>query len=254
VAEAVVRYLGAGPRARGSAGSSAAPIELDSLRGEKGVKAATLELEGEEVRIAVVQGIANAKRLAREIREGKVEFDLVEVMACPGGCIGGAGQPVSFDTETHRRRRERLYEHDAGRQLRRSSENPFLDAYYQTVLGGSPGSEAAHELLHTTYRSRKRIADAQIPLVSGSGEKKTTVRVCVGTSCFLRGSQSLLTKLIHRIAEEGLEEMVDVSATFCSEQCNLGPTVHVENETIHGADVESVIARLSERVGVYATS
>ncbi|MFP4301998.1 MAG: [FeFe] hydrogenase, group A [Spirochaetaceae bacterium] len=244
VAEAVVRYLGAEANGR----SSHAPIELESLRGEKGVKAATLELDGQELRIAVVQGIANAKRVAREIREGKVEFDLVEVMACPGGCIGGAGQPVSFDSDIQRRRRERLYEHDARQQLRRSSDNPFIDAYYQTVLGGSPGSDAAHELLHTSYRSRKRIADAQIPLVSGSGEKKTTVRVCVGTSCFLRGSQSLLTKLIHRIAEEGLQELVDVSATFCSEQCNLGPTVHVEDETIHGADVETVIARLSERV------
>ena len=221
------------------------PIELEPLRGEAGVKAATVEIGGEEVRIAVVQGIANAKRLAREVKEGKAEFDLVEVMACPGGCIGGAGQPVNLDSETHRLRREGLYEDDAGQQLRRSSDNPFIDTCYRSVLGGEPGSEAAHELLHTSYRSRKRIADAQIPLVRGTGEEKTTVRVCVGTSCFLRGSQNLLTTLIHRIEEEGLEELVDVSATFCSEHCDRGPTVHVNDETIFKADIEAVMERLA---------
>jgi len=223
------------------------PIDLEPLRGEAGVKAATVEIGGEEVRIAVVQGIANAKRLAREVKEGKAEIDLIEVMACPGGCIGGAGQPVSLEPQTHRLRREGLYEDDAAQQLRRSSDNPFIDTCYRSVLGGEPGSEAAHKLLHTSYRSRKRIADAHIPLVQGTGEQKTTVRVCVGTSCFLRGSQDLLTTLIHRIAEEGLEELVDVSATFCSEHCDRGPTVHVNDETIYGADIETVMERLAAR-------
>jgi NADH-quinone oxidoreductase subunit G len=270
VAEAVVRYLGAGPAGHparsgrsDSAGPSSSvgpsssadpagrgsstPIELESLRGETGVKAATVQLNGQELRIAVVQGIANARRVAREVHEGKWKLDLVEVMACPGGCIGGAGQPVSFDPETHSRRREKLYEHDAGQQLRRSGDNPFIEHCYRTVLGGEPGSEEAHELLHTSYRSRKRIADARIPLVHGVEEQKTTLRVCVGTSCFLRGSQNLLTRLIHRIADEGLEERVDVSATFCGEHCDCGPTVHVDEETIHQADVETVMQRISER-------
>lgn len=245
VGEAVVRYL-AGRETNLQPGPSM-PIELEPLRGEAGVKVATVEIGGEEVRIAVVQGIANAKRLAREVKEGKAEFDLVEVMACPGGCIGGAGQPVGLDPETHRLRREGLYEDDAAQQLRRSSDNPFIDTCYRSVLGGEPGSEMAHELLHTSYRSRKRIADAHIPLVRGTGEQKTSVRVCVGTSCFLRGSQNLLTTLIHRIAEEGLEELVDVSATFCSEHCDRGPTVHVDDEAIYGADIETVMERLAAR-------
>ncbi|MFW5712470.1 MAG: [FeFe] hydrogenase, group A [Spirochaetota bacterium] len=239
VGEAVLRYLS------GRQSGSSLPIELEPLRGEAGVKAATVKIGGEEIRIAVVQGIANAKRLAREVKEGQAEFDLVEVMACPGGCIGGAGQPVNLDPETHRLRREGLYEDDAGQQLRRSSDNPFVDTCYRSVLGGEPGSEAAHQLLHTSYRSRKRIADAQIPLVRGTGEEKTTVRVCVGTSCFLRGSQNLLTTLIHRIEEEGLAELVDVSATFCSEHCDRGPTVHVNDETIFKADIEAVMERLA---------
>ncbi len=251
VGEAVVRYLAG--RETGGAPAPTMPIELEPLRGEAGVKAATVEIAGEEVRIAVVQGIANAKRLAHEVKEGKTEFDLVEVMACPGGCIGGAGQPVSFDPETHHLRREGLYEDAAAQQLRRSSDNPFIDTCYRGVLGGEPGSEVAHQLLHTSYRSRKRIADAHIPLVQGTGEQKTTVRVCVGTSCFLRGSQNLLTTLIHRIAEEGLEELVDVSATFCSEHCDRGPTAHVDDETIYGADVETVMERLAARGRVTAS-
>jgi NADH-quinone oxidoreductase subunit G len=255
VSEAVARYVTAGgdPAGAGRASATAAaPIEFAPLRGEAGVKAATVELGGETLRVAVVQGIANAKRLARDVRDGTAEFDLVEVMACPGGCIGGAGQPVSFDAETHRRRTEGLYDNDASLQLRRSGENPFIGRFYEAVLGGAPGSHEAHELLHTAYQSRKRIADARIPLVSGTGERKVAVRVCVGTSCFVRGSQELLSKLIHRVSDEGLEELVDINATFCSEQCNRGPTVHIDDEAVYGASVDAVTARLKELTREFA--
>jgi NADH-quinone oxidoreductase subunit G len=240
VSEAVARYVTA------AAGAAEGPVEFAPLRGEAGVKAATVEVGEESLRVAVVQGIANAKRIAREVREGKVDFDLVEVMACPGGCIGGAGQPVSFDAETHRCRSEGIYENDASLQLRRSGENPFIARYYEAVLGGEPGSDEAHELLHTTYRSRKRIEDARIPLIRGTSEEKVAVRVCVGTSCFLRGSQDVLTKLIHRLDDAGLQDLVDVNATFCSEQCNRGPTVHIDDEVIYGASVDAVTARVKE--------
>jgi NADH-quinone oxidoreductase subunit G len=153
---------------------------------------------------------------------------------------------VSFDAETHRCRSEGIYENDASLQLRRSGENPFIGRYYEAVLGGEPGSDEAHELLHTTYRSRKRIEDARIPLIRGTSEEKVAVRVCVGTSCFLRGSQDVLTKLIHRLDDAGLQDLVDVNATFCSEQCNRGPTVHIDDEVIYGASVDAVTARVKE--------
>lgn len=240
VSEAVARYVTA---------DAAGPIEFTPLRGEQGVKTATVTVDGEELQVAVVQGIGNARRVAREVREGRADFDLVEVMACPGGCIGGAGQPVSFDPETRKRRTNGLYENDASLQLRRSGENPFLAGYYEQVLGGRPGSHEAHELLHTRYRSRKRIEDAKIPLVRGTGEQKVAVRVCVGTSCFLRGSQDLLTQLIHRLPAEGLEDRVDINATFCSERCNRGPTVHIGEEVIYGATADAVTERLRELTG-----
>lgn len=206
--------------------------------------------DGETLNVAVVQGIAEAKHLAREVREGRSDYDLIEVMACPGGCIGGAGQPVSFERETHTRRAEGLRENDAALPLRRSSDNPFIGRYYEGILGGRPGSHEAHELLHTEYRSRKRIEDARIPLVTGRGERKVAVRVCVGTSCFLRGSQDLLTRLIHRLTDEGLEEFVDINATFCSERCNLGPTVHIDDEVVYGATVEAVTERVRKLIGM----
>ncbi|MFW6223440.1 MAG: [Fe-Fe] hydrogenase large subunit C-terminal domain-containing protein [Spirochaetota bacterium] len=205
--------------------------------------------DGEQLNVAVVQGIAEAKRLARDVREGRSDYDLVEVMACPGGCIGGAGQPVSFERDTRSRRAAGIRENDAALALRRSSDNPFVGRYYEGVLGGRPGSHEAHELLHTGYRSRKRIEDARIPLINGTGERRVSVRVCVGTSCFLRGSQDLLTRFIHRVSDEGLEDLVDVNATFCSERCNLGPTVRIDDEVIYGATVDAVTDRVKELTG-----
>ncbi|MFP4431985.1 MAG: [FeFe] hydrogenase, group A [Spirochaetaceae bacterium] len=252
VSEAVARYLASASEAAGGRALPTAtePPRFEEVPGEPGVRAAVVSFgDSETISVAVVQGLANAKRLARRVQEGSVEYDLVEVMACPGGCIGGAGQPVGFASEIRRRRTEGLINTDGELPLRRSQENPFITQYYLEHLGGAPGSHRAHEILHTVYQARKRIQEAQIPLVTGTAEKKLPVRVCVGTSCFLRGSQEMLSQLILALAAEGLDDVVDVNATFCAEQCSAGPTFHVGDEVVTGASVEELLARVRELAG-----
>ncbi|HOX33422.1 MAG TPA: [FeFe] hydrogenase, group A [Spirochaetales bacterium] len=243
VSEAVARYVAGGlPAGRPSALELAPLAGFESLPGS--VRVGTLKAGESAVRIAVVQGLAAAKALVKAIREGRVEADLVEVMACPGGCVGGAGQPIELDPAKRAARTEGIARADGERAIRSTGDNPLVAEFYRSRLGCSPGGHRAHELLHTSYSSKRRIADTAIPLVVGTGAEKIPVKVCVGTSCFLRGSQALLAELIKRVEAEGLAELVDVSATFCSESCDRGPTVQVGGTAIHKATPELALAQL----------
>ncbi len=133
--------------------------------------------------------------------------------------------------------------------LRRSRENPFVANAYGAYLGGEPGSREAREILYTSYRSRKRINGAQISLVRGTDVRKIPVKICVGTSCFLRGSQALQSDLLREVDRAGLPDLVDVSATFCDEACDKGPTIHIDGSTLHKATLESAMALLAEFAG-----
>ncbi|MFI3171500.1 MAG: [FeFe] hydrogenase, group A [Eubacteriales bacterium] len=121
-------------------------IEFSGVRGMDGVKEAIVALDGKEIRIAVVHGLAHAEELIGKLQSGEAYYDFIEVMACPGGCIGGAGQPSS----NHRVKNERaegLYQSDKMSQFKRSNENPMMDILYNTVLDGRE-----HELLHVHYK------------------------------------------------------------------------------------------------------
>ncbi|NLX04200.1 MAG: 4Fe-4S binding protein [Phycisphaerae bacterium] len=206
-------------------------VEFLEVRGEKGLREAEYTLGGKTIRLAVVHGLANARKVAEEIRAGNCQYDLIEVMACPGGCIGGAGQPVALDSQTRRKRTEGLYETDKMLQLHKSQDNPYVKKCYEQHLG-QVGGEKAHHLLHTHYQNRRRISGEDLALLNGGREKKLQVSVCVGTSCYLRGSQDLLHALIRHIEERGLHDRVDVQATFCFERCGRGPTVRIGEQII----------------------
>jgi NADP-reducing hydrogenase subunit HndD len=127
-------------------------LELSEARGLDGVKEVTLQLgavEGmpSELRVAVVNGLGNAKALIKKMREGEVQYDFVEVMACPGGCIAGGGQPKG-EKGAVERRLECIYDLDRSLPRRRSHENPTVQAFYDEKYLGNYGSERAHELLH----------------------------------------------------------------------------------------------------------
>lgn len=120
-------------------------IEFIGLRGMEGVKACELTLGERTVRIAVVSGLGNADNLLQKIESGEERFDFVEVMACPGGCVAGAGQPFARSTEK-RMRAEGLYKNDKALQIKRSEENPVVETLYNDLL-----KNREHELLHVDY-------------------------------------------------------------------------------------------------------
>ncbi len=126
-------------------------VEFENVRGTEGVRRASIDLNGFELKVGIAHGLGNARRLLNEIREGKNEYHVIEIMACPGGCIGGGGQPMHHgNAEILQARTRALYAEDAAKPLRKSHENPFIQQLYEEYLG-KPMSEKAHALLHTHY-------------------------------------------------------------------------------------------------------
>jgi NADH-quinone oxidoreductase subunit G len=139
-------------------GSKLAKIEFEAARGLAGVKEGEINIAGTPVRIAVAHGLANVAAVLERVRTArrageKSPYDFIEVMACPGGCIGGGGQPYGVDNERRKLRIAGLYQDDQERQLRYSHENPEVIRVYQDFLG-VPLGEKAHHLLHTRYTAR----------------------------------------------------------------------------------------------------
>lgn len=126
-------------------------VEFENVRGTEGVRRASIDLNGFELKVGIAHGLGNARRLLNEIRQGKNEYHVIEIMACPGGCIGGGGQPMHHgNAEILQARTRALYAEDAAKPLRKSHENPFIQQLYEEYLG-KPMSEKAHALLHTHY-------------------------------------------------------------------------------------------------------
>jgi iron-only hydrogenase group A len=128
-------------------------IEFTKVRGFEAIKTAEVVIGGSPVRVAVAHGLANARVLLDEIREGKSPYQFIEIMSCPGGCIGGGGQPVLADFEKKLARSQALYLEDRMLAIRKSHENPAVQALYQEFLG-KPLGHLSHELLHTSYKAR----------------------------------------------------------------------------------------------------
>ena len=126
-------------------------VDFKQLRGMEWIRRAEVDFDGTPIRIGIAHGLGNARKLLEEIREGKSEFHAIEIMACPGGCIGGGGQPLHHgDSSVLKARTAALYREDAGKAIRKSHENPFIQKLYEEFLG-KPCSNKAHHLLHTHY-------------------------------------------------------------------------------------------------------
>lgn len=134
-------------------------VEFHEVRGLKDIREAEYDLAGTKVRVAVTSGLENAKKLLDMVKSGEKQYHFIEVMACPGGCVNGGGQPhqsgdVRNFTDLRAERAKALYSEDAGMSLRKSHENPVIKELYESYLG-KPGSHKAHEILHTSYVARK---------------------------------------------------------------------------------------------------
>lgn len=132
-------------------------VEFHDLRGFDGIKEAVIKVKDMDVKIAVAHGLGNARELLESIRAGKAEFHAIEIMACPGGCIGGGGQPYHHgDIDIIKKRMEGIYKEDEGKPLRKSHENPYVQKLYEEYMG-EPYGEKAHQLLHTHYVKRRNM-------------------------------------------------------------------------------------------------
>lgn len=139
-------------------GETLGSLDFEEVRGTKGIKEASYLVNGLEVKVAVASGLANAREILEKIRRGEADYHFIEIMACPGGCVNGGGQPqvpaeVRNFQDIRALRAKVLYQNDAQKALRKSHENPSIQKLYAEYLG-EPGSHKAHKILHTTYIKR----------------------------------------------------------------------------------------------------
>ncbi len=135
-------------------------IDFEEVRGQTGIKRATIKIGDNEIKVVVAHGLGNAQTIMEEIKQGKADYQFVEIMACPGGCIMGGGQPIKssktrMTVDVRKKRADAMYTIDEKSKIRKSHENPVLQKIYQDYLG-EPGGHKAHEILHTHYTEREK--------------------------------------------------------------------------------------------------
>lgn len=133
-------------------------VEFQEVRGTEGIKEATYNVAGMDVKVAVASGLGNARKLLDKVKSGEADYHFIEIMGCPGGCVNGGGQPqvrgsVRNFTDVRAIRAKALYDNDAAKTIRKSHENPAIQQLYKEFFG-EPGSHKAHEILHTSYVKR----------------------------------------------------------------------------------------------------
>ena len=135
-------------------------FEYKAVRGGAGIKRATVNIAGKDINVVVASGLKNARKIMDEIRAGNVDYQFVEIMACPGGCIMGGGQPIKSSkirstVDVRKLRADSIYTIDEKSTIRKSHENPTIKTIYKEFFG-KPGSEVAHKYLHTTYHKEEK--------------------------------------------------------------------------------------------------
>jgi NADH-quinone oxidoreductase subunit G len=233
VSEAVLRYAV-------DKVSKGAFTEFHQLRADAGLKITEVDVGGATLRLAIVSGLGNARALIDRIRRGEETFDLVEVMACCGGCVNGGGQPISNDHSTVQARAKGLYDNDKMLQVHSSQENPYLQKIYNEDFN----EHKVHELFHTNYKNRKRISGEDIVMSDVSQVSKLNLNICFGTSCFIRGAQELYTELSKYIKDRGLEDQTEFKVSFCREQCKKGPVISVNGKLLEHCTLEKAVKEI----------
>ncbi len=137
-------------------GKELGQVEFEELRGLEGIRSAKVKLGDFEINIGIAHELGNARRLLEEVKTGKLMYHAIEIMACPGGCIGGGGQPYHHGHEEILAKRQKaIYSEDRSKEIRKSHENPFIKEVYEKYLG-KPLGEKSHHLLHTKYFKRHK--------------------------------------------------------------------------------------------------
>ena len=230
VCEAVLRFA-ADALEKGSA------REYKEVRGRDGIKVGEVEVGGKTLRLAVVSGLNNAKTLIERITRGEESYDIIEVMACPGGCVNGGGQPFNFRQDVGTERAQGLYDNDRALQFHVSSENPFLQKFYDELSD----VQMEHKLLHTSFENRRLLKRDDFIISPAGEDKKLSLTICFGRSCFQRGAQELYLDLMRYIRDADLEGQTEFKARFCAKKCERGPILEVNGETLEHCTYQKAI-------------
>ncbi len=239
VTEAVVRFA-----AEKISGDTRACI-VNKNNITKGITEFTVTINDTSFKSAVVYGLKNARTVCKEIMNGTSPYQVIEIMACPGGCVNGAGQPVTTDFNSIAKRADGLREIDHKSNISTTLSNSSVAKIYSEYLGNS-GSEEAHKLLHTHYSSRKRVRDDAFH-IHGSVTPRLSVSICVGTNCCLGGAHELMRDLVAYVNTNALQEIVEVKAAFCFERCSgKAPMVMINKDIVAGCTFAHIQKRISE--------
>ncbi len=202
-------------------------LDFEEIRGFEGVKESTVEANGTKVRVAVISGLHNAEPILEKIIQGvDVGYDLIEVMACPGGCICGAGHPVPEKVDALEKRQQVLVNIDKTAQYRKSQENPDILWLYKDFYGEA-NSHLAHELLHTSYTSKK--ADGAGVISRKKADSAFATReytICTCEACTAAGSKELYAKFSDAIKQLKMDPFIEVR-TIRLKETHAGEGIYV---------------------------
>ena len=141
------------PALRGYTGKTLENVNFRSVRGLEGIRRTTIDLNGFQLKVGIAHGLGNARHLLNEIRKGNNEYHVIEIMACPGGCIGGGGQPLHHgNSEILYARQRAIYAEDAQKPLRKSHDNPYIQKLYEEFLGKPLWRESASLVAHSLFQ------------------------------------------------------------------------------------------------------
>ncbi|GAA0181326.1 NAD(P)-binding protein [Clostridium sediminicola] len=237
VAEAALRMAASKLRSEGEESK----LEFNEVRGLEGIKTVSVELDGKVFKVAVVSGLKNAEPIINNIiRGGRSEYDLIEIMACPGGCVSGAGHPVPKTQGVIAERQNVLVEIDKNSKVRRSEENPDILRLYDDFYGDA-NSKRAHELLHTHYTNRMTdLCSKNIDYAESVWATKT-IEVCVDKNCYEKGSHDLIEKINEKIKKLKLENHFRVKPVILTGHSKTeGIFVSVDGKKVNYKEIEDI--------------
>lgn len=214
VMESVIRYVA------GKLLNTEGRIDIEFTRGLEDIKIANIDVADNTLTLAVANGLAAAEKLINKIQSGELNVHAVEIMACPGGCVGGGGQPCQNNKAARLARANEIYNIDAKLVLHKAQDNEDLDNIFEKYWGG-PCNHDTHHDLHTHYQPKKRIAGNEIVIKEAPGPEIT---VCLGEGCMKKGSFAVVEKLI--------ELPVKVKGAFCLENCGDGVSIKVNGKVL----------------------
>lgn len=225
-------------------------LDFEEIRGFEGVKEATIEANNTKVRVAVISGLNNAEPIIEKIINGEaIGYDLIEVMACPGGCICGAGHPVPEKIDVMEKRQQVLVNIDKISEYRKSQENPDILRLYEDFYGEA-NSPIAHKLLHTHYtREKGDIACSSVRIKKANSAFVTKeITICTCDVCSSKGSKDLYTKTFNNIKQTKMDSFVEVKTIRLKEN-HEGDGIYI---TLGGKQIEeSILDNIYENIHKY---